>query len=360
MQELSLSTIFLNNTLASYLRAILVILTVYILINFFDRILLNRISRLFEKYSSSFAELFEEITKKRVYPLIYFLTFYIIFTQLRTIALLDNIIRIFLIILTVIYTVLVLQDVLTYIIKKYWDKKQKSEEQQKLLSITLIAVRIVIWSIALLFILDNLNIQITGLITGLGIGGIAVAFAAQNILNDLFNYFTIFFDKPFDIGDFVIVGNYKGSIEHIGVKTTRIRSLSGEQLIISNTDLVNSRVNNYKRMERRRINFSFGVTYDTSLEKLKQIPEIIENIIKEVEGTEFDRAHFSEYAEFSLLFQVVYYVTDSDYKVYMDIQQKINYRLYEELEKLGVEFAFPTQTIHLSEKPRIDSEVINH
>jgi len=355
-----LSTIFLNNTLASYLRAILVILTVYILINFFDRILLNRISRLFEKYSSSFAELFEEITEKRVYPLIYFLTFYIIFAQLRTIALLDNIIRIILIILTVIFTVLVLQDVLTYIIKKYWDKKQKSEEQQKLLSITLIAVRIVIWSIALLFILDNLNIQITGLITGLGIGGIAVAFAAQNILNDLFNYFTIFFDKPFDIGDFVIVGNYKGSIEHIGVKTTRIRSLSGEQLIISNTDLVNSRVNNYKRMERRRINFSFGVTYDTSLEKLKQIPEIIENIIKEVEGTEFDRAHFSEYAEFSLLFQVVYYVTDSDYKVYMDIQQKINYRLYEELEKLGVEFAFPTQTIHLSEKPRIDSEVINH
>jgi len=360
MQELSLSTIFLNNSLASYLRAILVILTVYILINFFDRILLNRISKLFEKYSSSFAELFEEITEKRVYPLIYFLTFYIIFTQLRTVALLDNIIRIFLIILTVIYTVLVLQDVLTYIIKKYWNKKQKSEEQQKLLSITLIAVRIIIWSIALLFILDNLNIQITGLITGLGIGGIAVAFAAQNILNDLFNYFTIFFDKPFDIGDFVIVGNYKGSIEHIGVKTTRIRSLSGEQLIISNTDLVNSRVNNYKRMERRRINFSFGVTYDTSLEKLKQIPEIIENIIKEVEGTEFDRAHFSEYAEFSLLFQVVYYVTDSDYKVYMDIQQKINYRLYEELEKLGVEFAFPTQTIHLSEKPRIDSEVINH
>lgn len=354
-----MSTIFLNNTLASYLRAILVILTVYILINFFDRILLNRISRLFEKYSSSFAELFEEITEKRVYPLIYFLTFYIIFAQLRTIALLDNIIRIILIILTVIFTVLVLQDVLTYIIKKYWDKKQKSEEQQKLLSITLIAVRIAIWSIALLFILDNLNIQITGLITGLGIGGIAVAFAAQNILNDLFNYFTIFFDKPFDIGDFVIVGNYKGSIEHIGVKTTRIRSLSGEQLIISNTDLVNSRVNNYKRMERRRINFSFGVTYDTSLEKLKQIPEIIENIIKEVEGTEFDRAHFSEYAEFSLLFQVVYYVTDSDYKVYMDIQQKINYRLYEELEKLGVEFAFPTQTIHLSEKPRIDSEVIN-
>lgn len=354
-----MSTIFLNNTLASYLRAILVILTVYILINFFDRILLNRISRLFEKYSSSFAELFEEITEKRVYPLIYFLTFYIIFAQLRTIALLDNIIRIILIILTVIFTVLVLQDVLTYIIKKYWDKKQKSEEQQKLLSITLIAVRIIIWSIALLFILDNLNIQITGLITGLGIGGIAVAFAAQNILNDLFNYFTIFFDKPFDIGDFVIVGNYKGSIEHIGVKTTRIRSLSGEQLIISNTDLVNSRVNNYKRMERRRINFSFGVTYDTSLEKLKQIPEIIENIIKEVEGTEFDRAHFSEYAEFSLLFQVVYYVTDSDYKVYMDIQQKINYRLYEELEKLGVEFAFPTQTIHLSEKPRIDSEVIN-
>jgi small-conductance mechanosensitive channel len=350
MEELTLNTVIFNNSLSNYLRALLIVAAVYVIIRFFDRIVLNRIKVFVKKYSKSFCELLENIVDKRVYPLIYFLTFYFVFNQLKTIEFIDNIIRIFLIIFAVFYSVLVIQDILSYIIKKSWDKKQRSEEQQKLLSIILLLFKIILWSIALLFVLDNLNIQITGLITGLGIGGIAVAFAAQNILNDLFNYFTIYFDKPFDIGDFVIVGDYKGNIEHIGIKTTRIRSLSGEQLIISNTDLVNSRVNNYKRMEKRRINFSFGVTYNTPLDKLKKIPAVIEEIIKDVEKTEFARAHFSEYAEFSLLFQAVYYVLDSDYKIYMDIQQQINFKLRERLDELGVEFAFPTRTIYLNEE----------
>jgi small-conductance mechanosensitive channel len=349
MEELTFNTVIFNNSIGNYLRALLIIFAVYIFLKFFDRIILKRIKIIVKKYSKSFCELLEDIIDKRVYPLVYFLTFYFIFKQLKTVTFLDNIIRIFLIIFTVFYSVLVLQDVLSYLIKKYWDKKQRSDEQQKLLSIILLLFKIILWSIALLFVLDNLNIQITGLITGLGIGGIAVAFAAQNILNDLFNYFTIYFDKPFDVGDFVIVGDYKGNIEHIGIKTTRIRSLSGEQLIISNTDLVNSRVNNYKRMEKRRINFSFGVTYNTPLEKLKKIPVIIEEIIKENEKTEFARAHFSEYADFSLVFQAVYYVLDSDYTVYMDIQQQINFKLRERFDELGVEFAFPTRTIYLNE-----------
>jgi small-conductance mechanosensitive channel len=347
MEELSLNTVIFNNSLGNYLRALLIIIAVYVILRFFDKIILKRINVFLKKYSNSFSELLESIANRRVYPLIYFLTFYIIFNQLKTIEIIDNIIRIFLIIFTVFYSVLVLQDILSYLIQKYWDKKQRSEEQKKLLSIILLFFKIILWSIALLFVLDNLNIQIGGLITGLGIGGVAVAFAAQNILNDLFNYFTIYFDKPFDIGDFVIVGEYKGNIEHIGIKT--IRSLSGEQLIISNTDLVNSRVNNYKRMERRRINFSFGVTYNTSLDKLKKIPGIIEETIKSIEGTEFARAHFSEYAEFSLLFQAVYYVLDSDYTKYMDIQQEINFILRERFDELGVEFAFPTRTIYLNE-----------
>jgi len=355
MGNLGFDSLIFNNTILEYLQAFFFTAAVYIFVKIFDRFFLNRITGLIKKYSQSLAEFLEDIILKRLYMLLYFLTFYLIFTQFETIALLDKIIQIILIIFTVIYSVLIIQDLLSYLIKKYWDKKESSDEQQKLMSISLIGLRIIIWSIALLFVLDNLNIEITGLITGLGIGGIAVAFAAQNILNDLFNYFTIFFDKPFDIGDFVIVGDYKGNIEHIGVKTTRIRSLSGEQLIISNTDLVNSRVNNYKRMEKRRINFNFGLTYDTPLEKLKKVPEIIEEIITSQQGAEFDRAHFSNYADYSLLFEVVYYVTDSDYKVYMDIQQKINFILHEKLDQLGVEFAYPTQTIYLNEKEKNSS-----
>ncbi|PUU87472.1 MAG: mechanosensitive ion channel protein MscS, partial [Halanaerobium sp.] len=279
---------------------------------------------------------------------------FLAFNELKTSSQIDNFINLILMILSVIFIVLSVLDIITYSLKKYWSKKHRSEEQQKVLSITLFIIKTVVWIIAFLFILDNLNIQITGLITGLGIGGIAIAFAAQNVLTDLFNYFTIFFDKPFDIGDFIIIGDYKGTIEHIGVKTTRIRSLSGEQLIISNTDLVNSRINNYKRMRQRRINFSFGVTYDTPLEKLKKVTGIVEDIIKSIDKTEFDRAHFAEYADSSLLFQVVYYVTDSDYKLYMDIQQQINFKLKENFEELGVSFAFPTQTIHFA-----SSELIN-
>lgn len=360
MGKLSLNTVFFNNSLGNYLRALLLIIAVYVILKIFDKIILKRINIFLKKYSKSFSDLLENIANRRVYPLIYFLTFYIIFNQLKTIEIIDNIIRIFLIIFTVFYSVLVLQDILSYLIQKYWDKKQRSEEQKKLLSIILLLFKIILWSIALLFVLDNLNIQISGLITGLGIGGIAVAFAAQNILNDLFNYFTIYFDKPFNTGDFVIVGEYKGNIEHIGIKTTRIRSLSGEQLIISNTDLVNSRVNNYNRMEKRRINFSFGVRYNTSLDKLKKIPGIIEEIIKNIEGAEFSRAHFSEYAEFSLLFQVVYYVLDSDYNKYMDIQQEINFSLRERLDEVGVEFALPTQTIYLTDKNNISNKFNNN
>jgi len=354
MQEIGLGTMLLNNSIENYLLALLFLSAVYFIIRIFDKVLLGKMDLFVEKFSHSFSVLLKKIIKKRIYPLLYLLALFLAFNELKTSSQIDNFINLILMILSVIFIVLSVLDIITYSLKKYWSKKHRSEEQQKVLSITLFIIKTVVWIIAFLFILDNLNIQITGLITGLGIGGIAIAFAAQNVLTDLFNYFTIFFDKPFDIGDFIIIGDYKGTIEHIGVKTTRIRSLSGEQLIISNPDLVNSRINNYKRMRQRRINFSFGVTYDTPLEKLKKVTGIVEDIIKSIDKTEFDRAHFAEYADSSLLFQVVYYVTDSDYKLYMDIQQQINFKLKENFEELGVSFAFPTQTIHFA-----SSELIN-
>jgi small-conductance mechanosensitive channel len=150
------------------------------------------------------------------------------------------------------------------------------------------------------------------------------------------------------LGDFIIIGEYLGTVEYIGIKTTRIRSLSGEQLVFSNTDLTDSRVRNYKRMAKRRVSFRFGVTYQTPLDKLKEIPKIVENIIKNIDDTIFDRTHFVSYGDFSLIFEVVYYILGSDYNKYMDIQQKINLGIKEEFEKLNVEFAYPTQTIYLN------------
>ncbi len=208
-------------------------------------------------------------------------------------------------------------------------------------------VKIILYSIIVLLCLDNLGINITALVTGLGVGGVAVALAVQNILSDLFASLSIVLDKPFVLGDFIIVDDFMGSVEHIGLKTTRVRSLSGEQLIFSNTDLLKSRIRNYKRMYERRVVFSIGVTYDTPYEKLEKIPALIREIVEAQEQVRFDRAHFKSYGDFSLNFEVVYWVRNPDYNVYMDIHQAINLALYKKFEDEGIAFAFPTQTIYL-------------
>ena len=207
--------------------------------------------------------------------------------------------------------------------------------------------RLVLWTVVLLLALDNLGVNITTLVTGLGIGGVAVALALQNILGDLFASLSIVLDKPFVIGDFIIVGEHLGTVEYIGLKTTRIRSLSGEQIVFSNSDLLGSRIRNFKRMCERRVVFTIGVTYQTSYEKLSRISSMLRAIVEAQEQTRFERAHFKEYADSSLRFEVVYYVLIPDYNIYMDIQQAINLDIFSRFEREGLEFAYPTRTVFL-------------
>ena len=213
--------------------------------------------------------------------------------------------------------------------------------------------RLILWAVVFLLILENLGVNITTLVAGLGIGGIAVALAVQNILGDLFGSLSILLDKPFVIGDFIIVDNYMGTVEHIGLKSTRIRSLSGEQLIFSNSDLLKSRIRNYKRMYERRVVFSLGVTYETPYEKLERIPVLIREVIEAQPGVRFDRAHFNEYGPFSLNFEVVYYVLNPDYDTYMDIQQAINLAIFRRFKEEEIDFAYPTQTLYHKTGPQL-------
>jgi small-conductance mechanosensitive channel len=208
-------------------------------------------------------------------------------------------------------------------------------------------LRLVLWSLLLLLALDNFGVNVTTLVAGLGVGGIAIALAVQNILGDIFCSLSIVLDKPFEIGDFIIVGDLMGTIEHIGIKTTRLRSLSGEQLVFSNSDLVGSRIRNYKRMWQRRIVFEFGVTYQTPAEKVEKIPVIVRDILAEVDDTQLDRAHFKSYGDFALIFEVVYNVLKPDYNIYMDVQQTINLALMRRFEAEGIDFAYPTQTLYV-------------
>ncbi len=208
--------------------------------------------------------------------------------------------------------------------------------------------RLLLWSLLLLLGLDNLGVDITALVAGLGVGGVAVALAVQNILGDLFASLSIVLDKPFVPGDFIIVGDMLGTVEHIGLKTTRVRSLHGEQIVFSNTDLLNSRIRNYKKMAERRVVFSLGVIYDTPREKLGRIPQMVRAVIEAQPELRFDRAHFKAFGPFSLDFEIVYYVLDPDYNRYMDMQQTINLTLVDMFAAEGIEFAFPTQTLHLN------------
>jgi len=208
-------------------------------------------------------------------------------------------------------------------------------------------VRLVVYSAVLVLVLENMQVKITALITGLGIGGVAVALAAQNVLGDLFAALAIITDRPFMIGDFIVSGTEMGTIEDIGWKTTRLLSLSGEQIIMANSNLLSSRVRNYRKMKERRVVFSFGVTYDTGSAKLAAIPPIVKDIVRSVPKTRFDRCHFMNYGESSLDFETVYYFLGPDYNQHMDAQQAILLELYRRCEAHDISFAFPTRTVYI-------------
>ena len=223
-----------------------------------------------------------------------------------------------------------------------WSHDDTGERITTLRALTFV-LRAVLFATAALLVLDNIpGVKITTLITSLGIGGIAVAMALQNILGDIFASLSILFDKPFVIGDFIIVDTRMGTVEYIGLKTTRIRSLSGEQLVFANGDLLKSRIRNYKRMAERR------VVYQTDYDILKEIPGLIRRIIEDQDLVRFDRTHFQSYGEFALTFEAVYYVLSPDYNVYMDIQQAINLEIFRQFENRDIHFAYPTQTVYLS------------
>lgn len=234
------------------------------------------------------------------------------------------------------------------------DYRRRNEEQLggarvTTLNAVLFVARLVLFSLIGLVALDNIpGVNVTALVASLGIGGIAVALAMQNILADLFASLTITLDKPFVIGDFIIVGDMLGTVEHVGLKTTRVRSLGGEQLVFANNDLLSSRIRNYGRMQERRVLFQFGVLYQTTYDQLRAIPDQVRELLEDLEQVRLDRVHFKAFGDSSLNFEVVYYVEDPDYNLYMDKQQAINLELVRRLGEIGVEFAYPTRTIHLA------------
>jgi len=342
-----LNNIILGNSIQNWLIAAGILAGVFLFLTLFLRIVKARIVRMLKKSQTELDDYMIPVLEKT-----HFLTFVALGVFLGSLVLvlpsgiqtiLEKGIRIILTLQVGFWGI----GLISFYVNRGMESKIEEDHGDDATTLDALGLlgKILLWVILSLIILDNLNVQINSLIASLGIGGIAVALALQNILGDLFASLSITFDKPFVIGDFIEVDNYEGDVEDIGLKSTRIRSLSGEELIFSNTDLLNSRIRNYKRLEKRRISFSFGITYGTSMDKLKKIPRIVEEIISPLEMVQFDRVHFKELGDFSLNFGVVYFVLDSAYATYLDIQQIVNLELYQRFEKEGIEFAYPTQTV---------------
>jgi small-conductance mechanosensitive channel len=337
---------FYHNDLSSWTYALVSIFISYLVIRIVKSILVKRFRAISKKTDTDVDDLIVDLINKinNLVLLIVAILIGSLFLNLPAVvsAILQKVLIISLLIQAAISG--------TGLIQFWVDRYKKSKMAEDAASVTTFTalgfiLRMVLWSVILLLALDNLGFNITTLVAGLGVGGIAVALAVQNILSDLFASLSIVLDKPFVIGDFIIIDNHLGSVEHIGLKTTRLRSLSGEQLVISNSDLLKSRIRNFKRMYERRVLISLGVIYQTPLDKLKQIPEMIKDIIEKQESVRFDRAHFKEYGNFSLNFEVVYWVKSPDYNVYMNIQQAINLDIFRQFDENNIEFAYPTQTL---------------
>jgi small-conductance mechanosensitive channel len=341
-----LDRIYLGNTLLDWIIAAALAATIYMVLRLIKRVVGRRLKLLAEKTTTELdnfvAELIQVRTKK-------FLLFILAVYWASMILLLPVDVERFL--LGAVFITLFLQmglwgnGMINFLVTQRAAKDGEDGLNLEAYSVITWIAKVALWTIVVLLALNNLGIQITALVAGLGISGIAVALALQNILGDLFASLSIVLDRPFVIDDFIIIGDKMGTVEHVGLKTTRLRSLSGEQIVFSNTDLLASRIHNYRRMNERRVLFTIGVTYQTPADKLERIPAIIKDIIEELDSVRFERAHFAVFGAYSLDFEIVYWVLDRDYLLFRNVQQEINLNLYRKFQEEGIEFAYPTQTL---------------
>ncbi len=294
--------------------------------------------------------------EKFIIPYIYLTINYGIIEQLNFSAHTEHILKVVIAVITAYYFIRFINHAVHLSVLLYMQKKKEPLERITQLNGILLMAKIAVWIVGILILTENLGYNITTIITGLGIGGIAIALAAQNILGDLFSYFVIFFDKPFEIGDTISVNNVTGTVERIGIKTSHIRSVSGEQLIMPNADLVKSTIKNIKRLQRRGVNFKLNVRYDTPEQKLKSMPDLIKQIINKQQHATFDRCHLTAFGDFSLAYEILYYIDNSDYKVYLDIQQNIYFEIMNAFAEQGIDFAFPGQTFILQHPLNADKK----
>jgi len=341
---------FLGNNTKEYLIALLFFILTIAVLKIFKNVVIKKLKKLADHTKTEIDNLIITIIEKIGWLFYVLLALLLCFQFIQVTAVLKKALVYIVVIIATYYVIKAVQEFIDYATQKVMVKRQKENNQFDATPIKTLSIilKVGLWVVAVILISSNLGYNVSTLIAGLGIGGIAIALALQNVLTDIFASFSIYFDKPFQVGDFIIVGDDLGVVKKIGIKTTRLQTLQGEELVISNKELTETRIHNYKKMQKRRIVFSFGVTYDTSSSKLKKIPQILEEIMGNIELAELDRVHFNKFGDFSLNFEAVYYLKSSDYNEYMNTQQEINLGIKKRFETEGIEFAYPTQTIFVN------------
>jgi small-conductance mechanosensitive channel len=348
-----LDQVYYHNTVRDYLLVAGIILLSILLLRAFKRLFINRLRALAAKTEGKVDDFIIDGIDRFGLPVIQFSVIYwcLNFLDLSTRA--EDIIKIATTVVVTYFILRFLSSVILLVLQSHIRKQEHGEEKMKQLGGLMLVINIVIWVLGIIFVLDNLGQDVNALVAGLGIGGIAIALAAQNILGDLFNYFVIYFDRPFEVGDFIVVDDKSGTVEYLGIKTTRIRSISGEQIIIGNSNLTGSRIHNFKRLINRRILFTVNVDHRTPIEKMKAVPGILKAIVEEQKPVLFDRAHFATFGDWSLKYEVVYFVLDGDFNKYMDIQQNINLRIKEVFEANGIYIVSTPHTSLMPQPPTV-------
>lgn len=338
-----------HNILSDYLIAIGAFGVTIVGLKIFQKWVLNNLEKKSKKTENKWDNYIIKIIKEVGWSFYILLPLYVAFQFLEVPEILEKFMYYGVLIIVVYYVVRSVQKLIDYSAQRYIREKNQDIDSG-VVNIFKTILKLSLWVVAIILILSNAGYDVSALIASLGIGGIAVAIALQNVLSDIFSYFSIHFDKPFKVGDFIIVGDDMGEVKKIGIKSTRLKSLWGEEIVISNAELTSQRVNNYKKMEQRRIHFHFGVVYETPVAKLNRILEIVRNIFDDMELADLERVHFKEFGNFQLQYEVAYYVKTGDYNRYMDIQQEINLALKTEFENEGIEFAYPTQTLIIQQE----------
>ncbi len=345
---ISWDTFYFGNSLSSYFFTFFLFLFFLFLFGVAQKLILLRLRIFAKRTLTDIDDILVAIVGTLTPPFYIFLALYVSLQSLILDDFVQKILHIVFVFWIVYQIILALQILIDFVIEKRFSlETHKGKKGVFRLMGTL--GKGLLWCLGILVVLSNVGVNVTSLLAGLGIGGIAIAFALKNIVEDLFSSIMIYSDKPFEVGDFIEVGNSKGTVQHIGVKSTRLKSLQGEEIIISNKELINATIKNFKKMEKRRVVFTFGIAYETETEKMKEIPRILSEIFSSLEEADFERAHFKSFDESSLIFEVVYLVTKRDYGIYMNIRQEVNYKIKEIFQEKGISMAYPTRTIYVKE-----------